>query len=78
MIESSNCILTIFRVVDISLILLNTFSGMYSILKESKYAAVFWPINQTYCISLLYLSSRFMTCAPFFVLFKLPFEKTPL
>ena len=67
------------RVIDLSLILVNTSRGIYSIPKESKYIASFLSINnETQCVPLLYLSSRFMTFAPSFVLGKLFLEKTPL
>ena len=62
-----------------SLILFNISCGIYSIPKESKYAAVFLSINnETQWVSLLYLPSRFMIYAPSFILGKLPLEKTPL
>ena len=52
---------------------------IYSILKESKYAAVFMSINNgTRCVSLLFLSWRFFTYALSSILGKLSFEKTPL
>ena len=66
-------------VIDLSLILLNTSCGLYSIPKESKYTAIFLSINnETQCVSLLCLSSRFMTKAPSFILGKSSYEKTPL
>ena len=62
-----------------SLILLNTFCGIYSISKESKYTAAFLSINdETHCVSLLFLSSRFITYAPSFILGKLFLEKISL
>ena len=62
MIESSDWILNILWVIDLSLILFNTSWGIYSIPKESKYAAVFLSINnESRCFFLLYLSLRFMT-----------------
>ena len=79
MIESSDWILNILWVIDLSLILFNTSWGIYSIPKESKYAAVFLSINnETQCVPLLCLSSRFMTYAPSFNLGKSSLEKTPL
>ena len=47
--------------------------------KQSMYAAVFLSVNkETQCISLLFLSSKFITYAPSFILGKLSLEKTPL
>ena len=47
--------------------------------KQPMYAAVFLSINkETQCVPLLFLSSRFITFAPSFVLGKLSLEKTPL
>ena len=72
----SSCILSILSVIDLSLILFNTTCGIYSIAKESKYTAVFvLLINKTQCVSLLCLSSRFMTYAPSFLLGKLILQK---
>ena len=52
---------------------------MYSIPKESKFTHVFLSINnETQCVPLLFLASRFMTYALSFTLTKLFFEKTPL
>ena len=66
-------------VIHLSLILFNTSWGIYSILKEPKYAAVFLSIdNETQYVHLLFLSSRFVTYASSFVLYKLSLEKTPL
>ena len=77
--DSLSCILNILRVIDLSLILVNTSRGIYSIPKESKYIARFLSINnETQCVPLLYLSLRFMTFAPSFILGKLFLEKTPL
>ena len=46
---------------------------------ESKYTVVFFSINnETQCVLLLCLSSRFMTYALPFILGKLSLEKTPL
>ena len=65
------------RVMDLSLILLNNSLGMYSIPKESKYIAAFSSINnEIQCVSLLCLSSRFMTYASTFILAKLSLEKS--
>ena len=61
------------------MILFNTSWGTYSISKESKYAAKFLSINnETQCGTLLFLSSRFITYSPSFILDKLVLEKTPL
>ena len=79
MIDSLSCILNILWVVDLSLILFNTSWGTYSIPKESKYTVVFLLINnETQCVSLLFLLSKFMTYVPSFILGKLSLEKTPL
>ena len=43
--ESSDCILNMLCVMDLSLILFNTSWGIYSILKESKYTAVFLSVG---------------------------------
>ena len=52
-IESSSCIPNILCVID--LILLNTFCGVYSVLKESKYTVIFLSINnETQCMHLLF------------------------
>ena len=67
-----------FVVIDLSLILFNTPWGIYSIPKESKYTAVFLSINNGTCIPLLFVSSRFMTYAPYFILGNLFLEKMPL
>ena len=65
--------------IDLSLILLNISCGIYPIPEESKYTAVFLSINnEVQCVPLLYLSMRFMTQAPSFILGKLSLEKTPL
>ena len=57
----------------------NTSGGIYSIPKESKYIAILLLINdENQCVTLLYLSSRFMTCAPSFVVGNLFLKKTPL
>ena len=63
----------------LSLISLNSSYGIYSIQKESKYTAAFLSINnETQCIPLLCLSSRFMTDAPSFILGKLSLEKNTI
>ena len=57
----------------------NTSWGIYSVPKQSKYTATFLSINnETQCVSLLCLSSRFMIFAPTFTLGKLSLEKTSL
>ena len=62
--------------VDLSLILFNTSGGMHSIAKQSKYTAVFLPINnKTQCVPLLILLSKFITYAPSLILDKLFLEK---
>ena len=64
---------------DLSLISLNTSCGIYSLPKESKYTALFLSVNnETRCVALLCLSSRFMTYTPSFILGKLSLEKAPL
>ena len=78
-IYSLSCILNILWVIDLSLILFNTSWGIYSIPKESKYTALFMSINdENQCVPLLFLSSKFMTYAPSFILGKLFLNKTPL
>ena len=68
--ESLSYILNMLCVMDLSLIF------QYSIW---KYTAAFLSINnETQCVSLLFLSSRFMTYAPSFILGKTFLEKTPL
>ena len=66
---------------DLSLILFITPRRIDSIVKESKFTAVFQSVNnKTQCVLLLCLSSRFMTYAPrlIFLFFgTLPLEKTP-
>ena len=48
-------------------------------LKESKYIAVFFSINnETQCAPLLFLPSGFMTYSPSFILGKFPLGKTSL
>ena len=65
--------------IDLFLILFNTSQGIYSILKESKYTAKLLSIyNETQCDFLLFLSSKFITYAPSFILGKLFLEKIPL
>ena len=65
--------------IDLSLILANSLQEIYSIRKESKYTAVFLSINsETQCVPLLFLSSRFITCATSFIRDKPFLEKTPL
>ena len=44
-IESSDCLMNMLRVIDLSLIWLNGYCGIYSIPKESKKTAVFLSIN---------------------------------
>ena len=57
----------------------NTSCGIYSIPKQSKYAVVSLSINnETQCVPLLILSSRFMAYAESFILDKLFLEKAPL
>ena len=63
-------------ITDLSLILFNTSKGIYLIPKESKDAAVFLSINnETQCVPLLFLLSRYITYAPSFVLGKLFLEE---
>ena len=64
-----------FCLIDFSLILPNTCFGIYYILRESKYTAVFLLINnESQCVPLFCLSSRFMTEAQSFILGKLSLE----
>ena len=52
--------------------LFNKSIGIYSIPKESKYTVKFLSINnETQCVPLLFLSSRFITYVPSFSLGKL-------
>ena len=61
---------------NLSLILLNTSCGIYSISKESEYTAVCLSVNnETQCVCLPCLSSRFITYSPYFILGNLSFEK---
>ena len=72
--QSSTCILNISCVVN-CLFDFNTFWGIYSIPKESKYTAVFLSVNnEAQFVALLCLSSKFFTYTPSFS----SFEKTPL
>ena len=69
----------IFWVIYLSLILLNTSWGIYSVQEESKNEAVFLSINnETQNLPFVFLSSRFMTYVPSFIIVKLFLEKTPL
>ena len=71
--------MNILRVIDLSLIWLNSYCGLYSIPKESKYTAVFLSINnETRLILLFRLSLTFMAGPPSFFLGKSPLEKTQL
>ena len=65
--------------IEISLILLNTSWGIFSIPKDSKFTPILLSINnETQYVPLLCLSSRFMTYIPSFILGKLYLEKTTL
>ena len=78
-IESLSYILNTLRVICLSLIFSNISCGIYSISKESKYTAKFLSIsNETQCVPLLFLSSRFMPYPPSFIFGKLFLEKTSL
>ena len=78
-IDSLSCILNILLVIDLSFTLFDTSWGVYSISKESKYTAVFLSINnESQCVPLLFLLSKFMTYAPSFVQGKFFLEKSPL
>ena len=78
-INSLSCILNILWVIDVSLILFNTSRGIYWIPKESEYTSVLLSVNNgTQCDPLLFLLSRFLTCAPSFILGKLFLQKTLL
>ena len=58
--------------IDLFFILFNTYCGIYSILKESKYAAMLLSINnETECVGLLLLSLRRMIYAQFFRYFRI-------
>ena len=64
---------------DLSFILLNISSEIYSIPKKSKYTAVFLSKNnEIQCVYLLCLQWRLMTFTSSFVLDKSSLEKTPL
>ena len=64
---------------DLSLVFFNTYSNLYLIPKTLKYTAAFLSIiNESQCVPLLSLSSRFMTHTPSFVLGNLSLEKTLL
>ena len=68
-----------FGEIDLSLILFNISCGIYLIAKKLEYTAVSLSINNVkQCVPLLFLSSRFMTYAPSFILCKLSLEKNPL
>ena len=55
MIQSTHRILNILCVMDLSLILLNTSCGIYSITKKSKYTDVCLSINnECQCVPLLF------------------------
>ena len=61
------------------LILLSTYCGIYSIPKESNYSAMFMVVNnKSQSVSLLCLSSIFMTCGTSCILRKLSLKKLPL
>ena len=69
MIVSYDFILDKLCVTDMSLILFCTSWGIYLILKESEYVVVLLSIiNKIQCVSLLILSSRFMTYSLLFLL----------
>ena len=58
--------------IDLLFILFNTYCGIYSILKESKYAAMLLSINnETECVALLLLSLRRMIYAQSFRYFRI-------
>ena len=55
--------------------LLNTTCGIYSVSRESKYTAVSLSINnETQCVLLLCLASKFMKYAPSFILGELSLD----
>ena len=59
--------------------LLDTTCAVCSILKQSKYTAALVSIdNETQCVPLLCLSSRFMTYTSSFILGKLSLEKNTI
>ena len=58
---------------------MNNSCAIYSIPKESKYTAkIFFINNETQCVFLLFLSSRFIAYAQSFIIGKLFLNKTPL
>ena len=79
MIDSLSRILNILWIIGWSLIVFNTSCGIYSTPKDSNYAAVFLSINnETQCVLLLFLSSRFKTYTPSFIPGKFFLEKTQM
>ena len=65
--------------IDLSLILFNTSWGLYSIPKESKCTAALLSVNnEAQCVTLLYLSSRYIVYPLSLILCKLSIEKTSL
>ena len=62
--------------IDLSLVLLYTSWGIHSIPKELKHTAVFLSIDE--CVSLPFLSLRFIKFAPFFILGKFSLGKATL
>ena len=77
--ESSDYLFKMLCVIDLSLILFRTSLVIYSITKYSTYTLSFLSItNETQYVSLLCLSTAFMTYAPSFILGKLSFEKSRL
>ena len=72
-------ILNILWVIHLSLILVNTYCGIHSIPKKSKYTAVFPSINnETQRVFYYFLSSRFPPYAPCFILGRLSLKKNTI
>ena len=70
------CIPSMFYVIDLSLIILNTSWGIYSVPKKIPIRSSFSSINnETLCVLLLCLSLKFMTYALSFIVGKLSLAK---
>ena len=64
---------------DLSLTLINNSWAIYSILEWSNYSSVFLSVNnENQCVSLLSLSSKFVTYGPSFILGRLVLEKATI
>ena len=74
--EIIKCIPSMFYVIDLSLIILNTSWGIYSVPKKIPIRSSFSSINnETLCVLLLFLSLKFMTYALSFIVGKLSLAK---